>query len=106
MLYELVQTNASFYVPLGFIALYRWLIYIIKLIAFCSYKPIFPREKPRYACFTFIYPLSRYTMKDDVTVIVPTIDADSHLHESIATWLSNDPFEIIFVYCARDLIRN
>lgn len=51
------------FVPLGVIGFYRYLIFLIKLLAWIVYRPIRPLEKPIY------------DPEQDVTIVVPTIDA-------------------------------
>ncbi|KAJ1537347.1 hypothetical protein HK096_009451 [Nowakowskiella sp. JEL0078] len=84
MLY-LTSEQLPFYLPLGFIGLYRWFWFIIRILGYCLYKPTKPRRHPRYHA-------SR-----DVTIVVPTIDSGEEIKLAIRSWLKSDPFEIIFV---------
>jgi hypothetical protein len=50
-----------FFLPLGFIGLYRWIHLLIKMFMAAGYLPIEPLEEPTYESHR------------DVTVVVPTI---------------------------------
>ena len=84
-MFYLTRDNLPVFIPLGFVGLYRWFFYILKLIAFALYKPITPRNHPRYKC------------NRDVTILVPTIDSGDEIVLALKSWLKSDPFEIIFV---------
>ncbi|KAI8846502.1 hypothetical protein BC829DRAFT_445296 [Chytridium lagenaria] len=62
-MFYLTKDYLPVFVPLGFIGIYRWFWYIVKLLAFCLYKPIQPRRR------------SRFIANRDVTILVPTIDS-------------------------------
>ncbi|ORX94150.1 polysaccharide synthase [Basidiobolus meristosporus CBS 931.73] len=73
------------FVPFGIIGLYRYIWYIIKLMAYFIYEPIQPRENPTYQS------------NRDVTIVVPTIDAGQEFREAAFSWLANDPKEILVI---------
>lgn len=50
-------------VPFGIIGFYRYFWYIIRLLAYATYRPVPLPENPTYSA------------DEDVTIIVPTIDA-------------------------------
>ncbi len=86
MFYDLVNSRLGFFIPLGFIGIYRWLWYVVKIIAYLLYKPKQPNTiNPKFTC------------KRDVTIIVPTIDNGPEIKEAIETWVKSNPYEIIFV---------
>ncbi|KAJ3213630.1 hypothetical protein HDU67_002631 [Dinochytrium kinnereticum] len=84
-MFYLTKEYLPIFIPLGFIGIYRWFWYVVKLLAFCLYKPIKPRRRPRFIS-------SR-----DVTILVPTIDSGEEIKAAVRTWLANKPFEVIFV---------
>ncbi|KAJ3101590.1 hypothetical protein HDU97_001269 [Phlyctochytrium planicorne] len=84
-MFYLTKDYLPIFIPLGFIGIYRWFWYIVKLMAFCLYKPIKPRRRPRF------------NPSRDVTILVPTIDSGEEIKAAIRTWLANKPFEIIFI---------
>ncbi|CAO3627046.1 unnamed protein product [Cunninghamella echinulata] len=73
------------FVPLGVIGFYRYLVFFIKLCAWCVYRPIRPTSNPVYQA------------KHDVTIVVPTIDAGEEFREAAYSWLACDPKEIIII---------
>jgi len=77
----------SVFIPLGFIGVYRWLQYLVKIIACIFYKPIKPLPKSQ----------RKYISSRDVTVVVPTIDHDDRLILALKSWLGADPYEVIIV---------
>lgn len=64
---------------------YRYLWYIIRLSAAWAYKPIPVPENPTYIA------------SDDVTIVVPTIDAGEEFKEAAHSWLVGKPKEIIII---------
>ncbi|KAI8826753.1 glycosyltransferase like family 2-domain-containing protein [Fimicolochytrium jonesii] len=84
-MFYLTKETLPIYLPLGFIGIYRWFWFFVKILAYVLYKPRKPRRHPRY------------TASRDVTIIVPTIDSGDEIRIAIRTWLANDPFEIIFI---------
>ncbi|KAI9730765.1 MAG: hypothetical protein M1834_005734, partial [Cirrosporium novae-zelandiae] len=65
--------------------LYRYLRYVINLVAFVRFRPIQPPEDPQLS-------------SQDVTVILPSLEGDgSELMETIRSILAAEPFEIILV---------
>ncbi|KAG0006533.1 hypothetical protein BGZ65_006938 [Modicella reniformis] len=73
------------FVPLGVVGFYRYLWFLIKLLAYFFYRPMMPKASPTYR--------SEY----DVTIIVPTIDAGEEFKEAAHSWLINNPKEIIII---------
>ncbi|KAG0296716.1 hypothetical protein BGZ96_008761 [Linnemannia gamsii] len=73
------------FVPLGIIGFYRYLWFVIKLLAYFFYRPMQPKENPTYRA------------EYDVTIIVPTIDAGEEFKEAAHSWLVNNPKEIIII---------
>ncbi|KAF9580191.1 hypothetical protein BGW38_003264 [Lunasporangiospora selenospora] len=73
------------FVPLGVVGFYRYLWFMIKLLAYFFYRPMMPKENPTYRA------------EYDVTIIVPTIDAGEEFKEAAHSWLANNPKEIIII---------
>ncbi|KAG0210428.1 hypothetical protein BGX28_009337 [Mortierella sp. GBA30] len=73
------------FVPLGVVGFYRYLWFIIKLLAYFFYRPMMPKANPTYRA------------EYDVTIIVPTIDAGEEFKEAAHSWLVNNPKEIIII---------
>lgn len=73
------------FVPLGIIGFYRYLIYFIKLLAWGVYRPIRPLPNPLYK------------PEEDVTIVVPTIDAGEEFREGARSWLACNPKRILVV---------
>ncbi|KAG0005481.1 hypothetical protein BGZ79_004481 [Entomortierella chlamydospora] len=73
------------FVPLGVVGFYRYLWFIIKLLAYFFYRPMMPKDNPTYRA------------EYDVTIIVPTIDAGEEFKEAAHSWLANNPKEIIII---------
>ncbi|GAA6012857.1 hypothetical protein JCM11491_006203 [Sporobolomyces phaffii] len=71
--------------PLGLIGVFRYLWFVIRLLAAWSYKPIPIPKKPTY------FP------QEDVTIVVPTIDSDAHFLTAMRSWLVGQPYEIIII---------
>ncbi|KAI8815287.1 nucleotide-diphospho-sugar transferase, partial [Cladochytrium replicatum] len=95
-MFYLTREQLPFFLPLGFIGVYRWFFFLIRIIAWCLYRPHRPRTRPRYKS-------SR-----DVTIIVPTIDSGEEIKLAVRSWLKSDPNEIIFVTIPKaeqDLLR-
>ncbi|TFY77222.1 hypothetical protein EWM64_g6788, partial [Hericium alpestre] len=84
MLYLTVDAFPVF-VPFGVIGFYRYLWYIIRLIAYFIYRPVPLPENPTYIA------------SEDVTIIVPTIDAGEEFKEAANSWLVGKPKEIIII---------
>ncbi|CDH54944.1 glycosyltransferase family 2 protein [Lichtheimia corymbifera JMRC:FSU:9682] len=74
-----------FFLPLGVIGFYRYLWYLIRIIAWLTYKPRRPRAEPTYR------------PEHDVTIIVPTIDAGEEFKIAARSWLACNPKEIIII---------
>ncbi|KAI5477212.1 polysaccharide synthase Cps1p [Pseudohyphozyma bogoriensis] len=72
-------------VPLGLIGIYRYVWYILRLLAAWSYRPIPVPPRPTYI------------PREDVTIIVPTIDADEGFAKAAKSWLENDPYEVLII---------
>ncbi|AAW45548.1 hypothetical protein CNBH2170 [Cryptococcus deneoformans B-3501A] len=84
MLY-LTADKFPVFVPFGVIGFYRYLWYIIRLLARATYRPIPLPENPTYVAH------------EDVTIIVPTIDAGEEFKDAAKSWLAGNPKEIIIV---------
>jgi len=84
MFYLTENSFLPIFIPLGFIGAYRWLWYIVKLIAYFLYRPIKPALTPKYR-------------SKDVTILVPTIDNGEETKAAVRSWLANNPYEIIFI---------
>ncbi|ORY93929.1 polysaccharide synthase [Syncephalastrum racemosum] len=74
-----------FFLPLGVIGFYRYLWYFIRVIAWLVYKPRRPKANPTYR------------PEEDVTIIVPTIDAGEEFKIAARSWLACKPKEIIII---------
>ncbi|KAI8884776.1 glycosyltransferase family 2 protein [Backusella circina FSU 941] len=74
-----------FFLPLGIIGFYRYLWYFIKVLAWIIYVPIQPKTNPTY------------TASEDVTIVVPTIDAGEEFKIAARSWLACNPKEIIII---------
>ncbi|TPX36752.1 hypothetical protein SmJEL517_g01146 [Synchytrium microbalum] len=83
-MFYLTPNTVSVFIPFGFIGIYRWFWFMIKLLAWSLYKPWKPIANPKYT--------SR-----DVTILVPTIDSGEEIKLAVRSWLKNDPFQIIFI---------
>ena len=64
---------------------YRYLWYLIRITASFAYRPIPLPENPTYIA------------SEDVTIIVPTIDAGEEFKEAAHSWLAGKPKEIIII---------
>src|SRR5260370_16418078 len=64
---------------------YRYLWYLIRITASFAYRPIPLPENPTYIA------------SEDVTIIVPTIDAGEEFKEAAHSWLVGRPKEIIII---------
>jgi cellulose synthase/poly-beta-1,6-N-acetylglucosamine synthase-like glycosyltransferase len=64
---------------------YRYLWYLIRIAASLAYRPVPLPENPTYVA------------EEDVTIIVPTIDAGEEFKEAARSWLAGRPKEIIIV---------
>lgn len=84
MLY-LTADKFPVFVPFGIIGFYRYFWYIIRLLAAFVYRPVPPPLNPTYVA------------SEDVTIIVPTIDAGEEFKEAAFSWLQSNPAEIIIV---------
>ncbi|KAK7448764.1 hypothetical protein VKT23_013496 [Stygiomarasmius scandens] len=84
MLY-LTADDFPIFVPFGVIGFYRYLWYLIRIAASFTYRPVPLPENPTYiAC-------------EDVTIIVPTIDAGEEFKEAARSWLVGNPKEILII---------
>jgi len=84
MLY-LTADKFPIFVPFGVIGFYRYLWFFIRLAAAHTYRPIPVPENPTYV------------PSDDVTIIVPTIDAGEEFKEAAHSWLVGNPKEILII---------
>ncbi|RUS34745.1 nucleotide-diphospho-sugar transferase [Jimgerdemannia flammicorona] len=73
-----------FFLPLGIIGFFRYLWFFIKVTAWFFYRPVLPKANPTYS-------------PDDVTIIVPTIDAGEEFKIAARSWMANDPHEILII---------
>ena len=64
---------------------YRYLWYLIRIAASYAYRPIPLPENPTYIA------------SEDVTIIVPTIDAGEEFKEAAHSWLAGKPKEILII---------
>ncbi|PWN38098.1 polysaccharide synthase [Meira miltonrushii] len=84
MLY-LTADRFPVFVPFGVIGFYRYFWYLIRMAAALVYRPIPPPINPTYIA------------NEDVTIIVPTIDAGEEFKEAAFSWLQGNPAQIIIV---------
>jgi len=84
MLY-LTADRFAVFVPFGIIGFYRYLWYIIRVAASFTYRPIPVPENPTYIA------------SEDVTIVVPTIDAGEEFKEAAHSWLVGKPKEILII---------
>lgn len=84
-MFYLTKDQLPIFLPLGFVGLYRWFWFLLKIVAYCLYKPLKPRNNPRYK------------PNRDVTILVPTIDCGGGFKDAVKSWLLSDPFEIIII---------
>jgi len=84
MLY-LTSDAFPIFVPFGVIGFYRYLWYTIRLSAAYAYKPVPLPENPTYIA------------SEDVTIVVPTIDAGEEFKEAAHSWLLGKPKEILII---------
>jgi hypothetical protein len=84
MLY-LTSDNFKVFIPFGVIGFYRYLWYLIRVTAWCTYRPVPLPENPTYIA------------SEDVTIIVPTIDAGEEFKEAANSWLAGKPKEIVII---------
>ncbi|KZT04181.1 glycosyltransferase family 2 protein [Laetiporus sulphureus 93-53] len=82
---QLTSDHFPIFVPLGVIGFYRYLWYLIRIAAWSTYRPIPLPENPTYVA------------SEDVTIIVPTIDAGEEFIEAAHTWLAGNPKEILII---------
>ncbi|KAJ6591768.1 glycosyltransferase family 2 protein [Mycena vulgaris] len=73
------------FVPFGVIGFYRYLWYLIRIAASFTYRPVPLPENPTYIA------------SEDVTIIVPTIDAGEEFKEAARSWLVGQPKEILII---------
>ena len=64
---------------------YRYLWYLIRIVAAATYRPVPLPENPTYIA------------SEDVTIIVPTIDAGEEFKEAANSWLVGKPKEILII---------
>ncbi|KAE9400315.1 hypothetical protein BT96DRAFT_965400 [Gymnopus androsaceus JB14] len=84
MLY-LTSDNFPVFIPFGVIGFYRYLWYCIRLAASFTYRPVPLPENPTYIA------------SEDVTIIVPTIDAGEEFKDAARSWLVGKPKEILII---------
>jgi cellulose synthase/poly-beta-1,6-N-acetylglucosamine synthase-like glycosyltransferase len=72
-------------IPLGLLGLWRWSMFLFRVVGWFFYKPQPPS------------PLDKFKTSD-VTLVIPTIDTDEEaMHEAMRSWVLNEPAEIIIV---------
>ncbi|KAL9932272.1 hypothetical protein V8E36_008751 [Tilletia maclaganii] len=84
MLY-LTADKFPVFIPLGLLGAWRYFWYAIRLSAAVVYRPIPPPANPTYLA------------SEDVTIIVPTIDAGDEFKEAAYSWLVGNPAQILIV---------
>ncbi|OJA15729.1 hypothetical protein AZE42_07256 [Rhizopogon vesiculosus] len=84
MLY-LTSDDFPIFIPFGVIGFYRYLWYMFRIVASSTYRPVPLPENPTYIA------------SEDVTIIVPTIDAGEEFKEAAHSWLAGKPKEIIII---------
>ncbi|KXN85843.1 Hyaluronan synthase 3 [Leucoagaricus sp. SymC.cos] len=84
MLY-LTSDDFPIFVPFGVIGFYRYLWFLIRMAAAWTYRPVPLPENPTYIA------------SEDVTIIVPTIDAGEEFKEAAHSWLVGKPKEILII---------
>jgi len=84
MLY-LTADKFPVFVPFGVIGFYRYLWFSIRVAASQAYRPVPLPINPTYLA------------SEDVTIIVPTIDAGEEFKEAARSWLVGKPKEIIII---------
>ncbi|KAG8913748.1 hypothetical protein FRC01_004401 [Tulasnella sp. 417] len=84
MLY-LTADKFPVFVPFGVIGFYRYLWFLIRVAASVAYRPVPLPVNPTYIA------------AEDVTIIVPTIDAGEEFKQAARSWLVGKPKEIIII---------
>ncbi|KAE8267437.1 hypothetical protein A4X09_0g4915 [Tilletia walkeri] len=84
MLY-LTADKFPVFVPLGLLGAWRYFWYAIRLSAAVVYRPIPPPTNPTYIA------------SEDVTIIVPTIDAGEEFKEAAYSWLVGNPAQVLII---------
>lgn len=79
-----------FIIPFGVIGIWRWGLFMIRVICWLLYRPIYPKTNPDGSS------ANKYK-SNDVTIIVPTIDNGEEFIQAAERWLANEPYEIIIV---------
>jgi len=82
---RLTSDHFPVFIPLGIIGFYRYLWFFIRIAAAFTYRAIPLPENPTYVA------------DEDVTIIVPTIDAGEEFKEAAHSWLAGKPKEILIV---------
>lgn len=82
---QVSSSSARDNTPLTRHRFYRYLWYFIRIAAALTYRPIPLPENPTYIA------------DEDVTIIVPTIDAGEEFREAAYSWLAGRPKEILIV---------
>jgi len=82
---RLTSDHFAIFVPFGVIGFYRYLWFFIRLAASLTYRPIPLPENPTYVA------------NEDVTIIVPTIDAGEEFKDAARSWLKGKPKEILII---------
>lgn len=87
-MFYLTNNSLSVFIPLGIIGVFRWYWYFIKVLGYLLYRPIKPLtavERKQYESWR------------DVTVVIPTIDTDPILVDTLESLVKCKPKRIIIV---------
>ena len=85
-----IRKAFPFLIPFGIIGLWRWALFVIRIIFWLLYRPLYPKRHDDGSC------ANKYKTTD-VTIIVPTIDNGEEFKEAARLWKVNDPYEVIVV---------
>lgn len=100
---DLTSDRLPVFIPLGVIGFYRYLWYIIRLLASIAYRPIPVPAHPTYFAEEDVTVSCNHRAAKQLQahkqpqVIVPTIDSDDSFAEAAQSWLANNPREVIIV---------
>ena len=85
-----IRQAFPFLIPFGIIGLWRWALFVIRIIFWLLYRPLYPKRHDDGSS------ANKYKTTD-VTIIVPTIDNGEEFKEAARLWKVNDPYEVIVV---------
>jgi cellulose synthase/poly-beta-1,6-N-acetylglucosamine synthase-like glycosyltransferase len=83
--------SLPFLIPFGIIGIWRWGLYLLRVVFWFCYRPIQPKKNPATGDTDNKYKTS------DVTIVVPTIDNGPEFLVSAHVWKKNNPHEVIIV---------